>query len=66
VNYYIFRLDDDEIPTPNLIFNLKKYVSKKKRYLEYEDMKHLFTIIKNIFPALYLFLDQLFIEEIDK
>jgi hypothetical protein len=31
VNYYIFRLDDDEIPTPNLIFNLKKYVSKKKK-----------------------------------
>jgi GT2 family glycosyltransferase len=31
VNYYIFRLDDDEIPTPNLIINLKKYVNKKKK-----------------------------------
>lgn len=31
VNYYIFRLDDDEIPTPNLILNLKKYVNKKKK-----------------------------------
>lgn len=30
-NYYIFRLDDDEIPTPNLIFNLKKYINNQKK-----------------------------------
>ena len=30
LNFYIFRLDDDEIPTPNLIRNLKKYINKKK------------------------------------
>lgn len=30
-NYYIFRLDDDEIPTPNLILNLKKYINNKKK-----------------------------------
>jgi hypothetical protein len=30
-DYYIFRLDDDEIPSPNLIFNLKKYTNIKKK-----------------------------------
>jgi hypothetical protein len=30
-DYYIFRLDDDEIPSPNLIFNLKKYINTKKK-----------------------------------
>jgi hypothetical protein len=48
------------------VFSLDAFHFQSKLVdLEYEDMKHLFMIIKNIFLVPYLVLDQLFIEQID-